>query len=301
MFGRNSVRFQPSGPTTNMNTFGGPLRQVGFGGQPLKKQYADGGRVSAFDVIREELPKWWKSDETADLRKGLRQTALAPAYLAMPGVAALGMSVPSLYDAFARDEEEAKNDPTAGSFEWFERMLGRDLHDPIEEDMSLLSGLAQAAPIVRDTPKALRWLKKKFASSPESGDMLIDDFLRSRDKFSSDSGMPLFHATDAIFDTPNPGTWFTSDPSQIEAGRFGSRVKAYELPFDVPTIDAGSRGRGFADSLSSLSDRPVVRVSEEISGMDPSISYIVNDPTRLKPLKPRRYAEGGAVDAFLNL
>lgn len=119
---------------------------------PLRRM-ADGGRVSAFDVIREELPKWWNSDETADLRKGLRQTGLGAAYAFGPGLPMLPSVGAELYDAFARNEEDVKNAPTLGSFSWLEKKLGRDLHDPREEQFALASGLAQASPMLKLIPK----------------------------------------------------------------------------------------------------------------------------------------------------
>lgn len=295
---RNSVRFQPAGPKGGLTQFSG------FG-QPVQRRYAEGGRVSALDVIKEELPKWWKSDETSDLRKGLRQTALAPAYMALPGLASLAMLGPELYDAFAREPEDYKRSPTVGSFSWVEKQLGRDLEDPIEEEMSLASGLAQMAPIARALPK----LAKKILSKPASAsrDIPIDEFLKTRSSFVSDEGIPVFHATDADFDIPRPGTWFTPEIDQIEAGRFGSKVKAYTIPKDVDMPEVSARGVGFKETVEKLTKdgKPIIRIKEEISGMDPSISYVVNDPSLLKSLRPS-YADGGkvsssAMHAFLNL
>ena len=47
MFGRNSMRFQPSGPTVGGSLV--PVKFNGFNGQPVQRSYADGGKV--------EIPK----------------------------------------------------------------------------------------------------------------------------------------------------------------------------------------------------------------------------------------------------
>ena len=305
MFGRNSMRFMPSGPT-----FGQGLNiPNSFNGQAPQRFYADGGRVNAFDVIREELPKWWNDERTTDLRKGARQVALAPAYLAMPGLASLGMGGAELYDVLMREDQEARDSPTPGSFSWMEKQLGRDLNDPQEEQMAMLSGLAQTVPILRDLPRITSWAKNKI--SPPSGidDIAAADFLANLDKYKASEGhIPLFHRTSAAFDTPNPGTWFTSDTDQIAAmDILGDRVKAYEIPETLPMVDILGRGKGFNASLENLSksDNPIVRVIEEMSGITPSTSYVVNDPSMLRKLGSQiKKAEGGkisAVEQFLSL
>lgn len=137
-FGKNAVRTLPAGP----------LRMM-----------ADGGRVSAWDVIKEELPKWWSSDETADLRRGLRQTGLGAAYTFGPGLPMLPSVALELYDQFGREEQERKDAPTPGSFGWIESMLGRDLNDPREETMATASGIAQATPLLKSVPSLYRGIK----------------------------------------------------------------------------------------------------------------------------------------------
>lgn len=145
MLGRNSFRMLPPGPK-------GPLRLMAEGG-------LFSGVKRGLNIIGEQLPQWWGSDETADLRKGLRQTGLGALYTFGPGLPMLPMVGAEIYDQFVREPEQWRDAPTPGSFSWLEKKLGRDLHDPREETFAMASGAAQAVPLVKAVPKVYRGIK----------------------------------------------------------------------------------------------------------------------------------------------
>lgn len=177
MLGNNSFRILPPGPIRTM----GPLSRMADGGifEGVKR---------GLGIIGEEFPKWWQSDETADLRRGLRQTGLGALYTFGSPSMLIPMMGPELYDQFGRSEEERKSSPTPLSYGWLEKGLGRDLNDPIEEDMALASGIAQAAPLLKVIPK-IPGAIKAAPGAISRGMNRASDFLGQN--FSSLSNTPI--------------------------------------------------------------------------------------------------------------
>jgi hypothetical protein len=334
MLGNNSFRVMPPGPTRKP---GGPLRLLADGGSvdkspfgylpdiakmlisrftpaqglPLYNEIGDQlNKIPQIRTIKEELPKWWGSDETADLRKGLRQTGLGAAYAFGPGLPMLPMLGAEMYDVFAKEEDEAKRDPTPGSFSWAEKQLGRDLFDPVEDRFALasgLSGLAMQSPgmykALKEAPgaigksmnKASDWLGQRFPSQASRIDPSKRKFLEQA------SGI----GAGAIL-------------SGTSAGKLAKTIEDLTIPGIIPelsplvsklapkAISATKAASGIGDLFASairkaIPDDEIINFNKSYYESDPdylkhAINNLENDPSAMLNEKLIKYFDENESD-----